>query len=583
MTTQAENASAAGVRWDLTALFADAAAAREALGHAVARAGRLQETVSRIGELDAAGLRGLLDETSALSELQEMLSESWGYAALRMLADNGDTEARDLAAESEAPLATVRDALRAVELGIGAHAVSADAPGLEPYRHWIEHQQALAAQRLTPDAEQAFAVRTPSAATAWMKLSQETLTAASVPFDAGEGEEPHGVVELRLLRYHEDRDVRRRARDVLVALYEEKLPVAAACLDAVVADRLAEDRLRGRSDPMEATLVVDEVRPETVEQLLTSIESRTHILGRWLERKREALGLDELAPYDCFAPVGPLPTVTWPEAVDTSLSVFAALSPRLAAAASGILDAGWVDAERRPGKDGAVFCAPYPAGTYVFLSYKESAKGATELAHEMGHATHFELAKVSRPWLTTVQPASAAFFEVPSTFAEVSAAESLSDKVGGEEGKALLRVALDAVHSLVFWAAVVTRFEQALCARRASGQALTPERVDETWLDHERPIYGAVARRLGVMDIPHVFMARFYGYQYAYATLAALGLSAIRRRDPERFARDYVAMLDATGSGTPAELLSICGLDVDDPDVWQRSLDELERLCDSAW
>ena len=119
--------------------------------------------------------------------------------------------------------------------------------------------------------------------------------------------------------------------------------------------------------------------------------------------------------------------------------------------------------------------------------------------------------------------------------------------------------------------------------RRAAGQALTPERVDELWLEQERPVYGSATQRLGVMNIPHVFMARFYGYQYAYATLAALGLAAIRRRDPERFSQDYVAMLEATGTGAPAELLSICGLDIDDPDVWQQSLEELERLCAAAW
>ena len=51
------------------------------------------------------------------------------------------------------------------------------------------------------------------------------------------------------------------------------------------------------------------------------------------------------------------------------------------------------------------------------------------------------------------------------------------------------------------------------------------------------------------MHAPHVFIARFYGYQYTYATLAALCLGALRRADPERFARDYVAMLEATGTG----------------------------------
>ncbi len=80
------------------------------------------------------------------------------------------------------------------------------------------------------------------------------------------------------------------------------------------------------------------------------------------------------------------------------------------------------------------------------------------------------------------------------------------------------------------------------------------------------------------MNVPHVFIARFYGYQYTYATLAALCLGALRRADPERFARDYVAMLEATGTGSPAQLLARCGLDVEDPDIWQQGFAELYRF-----
>ena len=52
---------------------------------------------------------------------------------------------------------------------------------------------------------------------------------------------------------------------------------------------------------------------------------------------------------------------------------------------------------------------------------------------------------------------------------------------------------------------------------------------------------------------------------------------------PSGSPRDYVAMLEATGTGTPAQLLAMCGLDVGDPDVWQQSLAELDRLCELAW
>ena len=579
-----EQSSAAGVRWDLSRLFVDVAAARVALSDAVGRAAALEARAAGIDRLDPAGLCDLLDEASALAELRDVLHEEWGYGALRLAADVSDAEARDLVAESEEALATVRDSLRSVALGVGARPSLADLPELVPYRHWLEHQAALTARRLDPAAEKAFAARAASASSAWGRLSQEILTAASVPLDAGAGEQPHGVVELRLLRYHADRDVRRRAAAGLLGIYEASLPVAAACLDAVVADRLSEDRLRGREDPMEATLAVDEVDAATVERLLSAVESRTDILARWFERKERALEVEPIESYDRLAPVGDMPSVSWPDAVNACCAVFGELSTSLGDVARGVFDARAVDAERRPGKDGGAFCTGFPSGygTYVFLSYLESG-APTTLAHELGHAVHCELANKARPWLATVEPASAAFFEVPSTFAELATVERLCATVGGEGGKAMLRGALEIVHRSIFWATARTRFEQDVCARRASGQALTPERIDEIWLAREQAAFGRLTERLGFMHFPHVFVARFYGYQYAYARLAALCLGARRRADPERFARDYVAMLEATGTGSPAQLLARCGLDVEDPDIWQQGFAELDRLCELAW
>jgi oligoendopeptidase F len=585
VTVTTGESSAVGVRWDLWLIFADATEARAALADAVIRARALEARAAGIDDLDPAGLADLIDEASFLSGLQEVFHEDFGYAALRLLADASDTEARDLVAECDANIGIVRDGIRALALAAGSRPSLAEVPELAPYRHWLEHQASLASARLEPAAERAFAARAPTAASAWGRLSQEILTAASVPFDAGDGEQPHGVVELRLLRLHTDREVRRRADEALLGIYEANLPVAAACLDAVISDRLGEDRLRNRNDPMAATLAVDEVDAATVELLLSAVERNADILTRWYERKREALVVEQIERYDRLAPVGDPPPILWPDGVAATCEVFEKLSPRLGDIARGVFAANRVDAERRPGKDGSVFCAGFPGayGVFVFLSYIESASGATMVGHEMGHAVHFAAANAARPWIAAFEPATAAFFEVPSTFAELAVAEHLSTTIGGEAGKALLRGALEGVFQLVFGASVMTRFEQDACASRASGQALTPERIRDLWLVRDEAVYGRLARPLGVLNAPHAFIARFYGYQYTYATLAALGLSVLRRADPPGFALDYVAMLEATGSGTPAQLLAGCGLDVGNPDVWEQSLAELERLCDLAW
>ena len=48
------------------------------------------------------------------------------------------------------------------------------------------------------------------------------MTAVSVPFDAGDGVEPHSLNDLRALLWHRDRDVRLRA----VATARERGPTS---------------------------------------------------------------------------------------------------------------------------------------------------------------------------------------------------------------------------------------------------------------------------------------------------------------------------------------------------------------------
>ena len=81
--------------------------------------------------------------------------------------------------------------------------------------------------------------RGPAAGTAWQTLFGRITSTLEVPFDAGEGEEPHTID--RLLAHVRDprRELRRSA---LEALYEGLAPQAdtlAHCYDTLVGDRLA--------------------------------------------------------------------------------------------------------------------------------------------------------------------------------------------------------------------------------------------------------------------------------------------------------------------------------------------------------
>ncbi len=573
--------SALGVRWDLTRVFADGAAARRALADLERAADALQTPGGDVAEIRAA-----LDAHDRVMRVAGALHDEYGYAALRLSADLDDIEARDLVTAATPVLERVRSAATALDLRYAELTDEAIAdPALDPYRHYLRRRRLERRHRLEPAAEVAFAARGDAASGAWRRLYDDTMTAVSVPFDTGDGVKPHTLEALGALLHHPDRDVRLRSVAVASEARAAVADTAAACLDAVIGDRLAEDRLRGHDDPMGATLFTDQVSRADVEALLTAIEGRASIVRRWYERKAAALGVPEALEADRLAPVGEPRPVPWDEAVGIAHDVFAAFGDESGALARELSAAGLIDAEPRVGKSAGVYCAPLPQGfpSLIQLTYRDMPRDAFTVAHELGHSVHFELAKAAHPWLAVEHCLSMAVVEIPSTTAEIASVERLIATSRPADRGPLLRGFVEGMFDLVFETAAMCRFEQDASALRASGASLTADRLAAAWRVRVEPFFGAATAPDGWIQWPHPYGARFYNYQYSFAFLCSFGLAALRRADPARFGQRYTELLRAGGSLPPAELLAICGFDLHDPALWELGLDEIERLCDEAW
>ena len=573
--------SAVGVRWDLSRVFADTAAARRALDDLDAAAAAL-----RLAGTAPADVRAALDAHDRVARVADALHDEWGYAALRLSADLDDVEARDLLTASIPPLERIRSAMRSLEQAYGElDDATVASPPLAPYRHYLGRRRAERRHALDGPAEAAFAARGDAANGAWRRLYDDTMTAIAVPFDAGDGVEPHSLEALHALLHHPDRDVRLRADAAATEARAGVADVAAACLDAVIGDRLAEDRLRGHDGPMGATLFTDQLQPATVEALLTAIERRAAIPRGWYLRKADALGIGESLAADRSAPVGSSPTVPWDDGVAIAHEVFDALGGEAAVVVRAMTAGGLIDAEPRVGKSGGIYCATLPQGfpSLIQLTYRAQPRDALALAHELGHAVHFELAKAANPWLSIDRSLSMAVIEIPSTTAEIAALDETLERAPATERQPILRAFLESTFDLLFEAAALCRFEQDAARLRGAGVSLTPDRLAEAWQARAEPYFGSATDLDAWLAWPHPYGARFYNYQYAFAFLCSFLLATLRRSDPNGFGGRYAAMLRAGGSLPPADLLAMCGLDLGQEALWERGLDEVERLCGEAW
>ena len=574
MTTVESGAE--GVRWDLTPLAPSEQAMKERLEAGAADAAAFVERwpVEAIATIDPPALATLLGE---LSDLRAGRREGEWWAFLLRWSEAENPAVADINAWVDERLPRFDEAIRHFELAWiaipdeQAHEL-AERDEVAADRHYLLAVRRFAPFVLSPAEERALSVRDASARTAWAGLRDRTLGALTTRFDDGEGEREWALAELESTRRsHRDRDVRRRASAATRELVLPALPVLAQCYDAIVADRLALDGLRGYGDPMAERNLENEIDARVVEELMSAAERHVEVGHRWFEAKARLLGIDRLDAIDFSASAVEVAPLSWEQGRRAAVEVFAGLSPRLGDVAERFFTEARVDAEPRRGKPYGAF-AVWPSTRvpgYVLLSWAGELGDLGALVHELGHGTHYGLAAEAQtdnslePGLTVS--------EIPSTFAELLLVDHLLE-TDPALGRAMLARTLDQMVLVAFTAVALARYEQRAYAARAEGLALTPERLNELCGAEVGKVTADVVtddegmRPLMWAFMPHFVHERFYTYAYTFALLVAAGL--VRRSREDGFAACYEEFLSRGASGSPEELLAILGVDLGDPGIW---------------
>jgi len=292
--------------------------------------------------------------------------------------------------------------------------------------------------------------------------------------------------------------------------------------------------------------------------------------------------------WDRHAPIAvDAARVPWPAARDLVLDAYGDFSPVMRDIAAQFFDGAWIDAESRDGKRGGAFSsgAVPSAHPYVLLSYLGHPRDVMTLAHELGHGVHQYLAR-ERGYLQADTALTMA--ETASVFGEMLVFERLRRQEQAPRARlALLCSFIEDAFGTVFRQIALTRFEQGVHrARRAEGE-LSSDRLDEIWMQVNAALYGDAVTLSDDYArwwayIPHFIHSPFYCYAYGFGELLVLALYEMYREQGEAFVPRYLALLAAGGSEAPAVLLARVGVDIQQPQFWQRGLGVIRRLVDEA-
>jgi len=582
--TGAEN-----IKWDLSDLYesADSKAFKKDRDDVVLQAKNFASRYKgKIAELDAVSYKKMLQEYESILDT---IGKIGSFSYLRWSTNTGNATYGKLVQESNELSSEVNQLL--VFLDVEWLAMDNDKAKqlieheeLAFYRHYLEASRRYKDHILDEGQEQVLSAKSVTGKSAWNRFFDETLGRAKFELDGEQLSEQEVLSKL----HESDRQLRKRAHASLTHTFRELSHPLTFIFNTILADKYTNDKLRNYPSWITSRNLANETNEDTVNSLVEAVTGNYSLVQRYYKLKRDLLGLDELYDYDRYAPlVKSDKVINWEQAREMVLESYSEFHPEMGKITQKFFDNNWIDAAIAKGKRGGAYSASTVPSVhpYVFMNYDGKVRDVQTLAHELGHGVHQYLSK-DRGVLQSGTPLTTA--ETASVFGEMLVFQNLLKKLDDPKEKlALLVGKIDDTIATVFRQISMNRFEHAIhTARREQGE-LTTEEFSIFWRETQKDLYGdsvALTKEYEIWwsYIPHFLHTPGYVYAYAFGELLVLALYEEFREHPDGFQDKYLNLLRAGGSEWPHKLVSKMGLNIQDPEFWNKGLSSFKKMVDEA-
>lgn len=296
------------------------------------------------------------------------------------------------------------------------------------------------------------------------------------------------------------------------------------------------------------------------------------ILREQAQKRKEALGLDELKPWDMDVDITGKPALKpftdGTDLVNKSIACFNRISPYLGERLEIMKANGLFDVESRKGKAPGGYNYPLAetGAPFIFMNSANTFRDLTTMVHEGGHAVHTFL---------TADLELNDFKHCPSEVAELA---SMSMELismdnwdvyfeNEEELKRAKRDQLIDVLKTLPWVAVVDQFQHWLYtnpdhtdAQRTDAWKQIFERFGAGFIDWSE--YPEAEANLWQKQL-HIFEVPFYYIEYGMAQLGAIAVWKNYKENPEKGLKQYLDALKLGYTKTIKEIYETAGIKFD--------------------
>lgn len=563
----------------------------------------LQGEIGRITAFKGCLHEGAATLLACLTVYEQVLERGYrwyAYAALRSAEDGSDPEnqaamsqAYAMFAEFTAATTFIKSEVLALPDGTvqGWMAANGD---LAAYRPYLEQMLIEKPHLLHPETEEALAAL--GEVTSAPEMIYDRAKSSDMQFKPIMGPDGKEIpVSLALyedeLEISEHVEIRRKAYASFIEGLSAYKNTLAATFATEVKKNVVLARLRRYESARHMLLAPHRIDHAVYHNLLDVIqEDLAPHMRRYARLRKRVLGLDKLLYCDIEAPLDPSfkPEISFEGAVQLVLDSLRVLGPEYSELMQRAVRERWVDWCDNVGKQSGAFCySPFGAHSYILMTWTGQMRGAFTLAHELGHAGHFELANRYQK-LLNVEPALF-FVEAPSTMNELLLAEHILSQTSDVRMRrwVIMQLLMTYHHNFVRHL-LEGELQRRIYDLAEKGTPITAVTLSETkgailerfWGGEVEIDEGA---RLTWMRQPHYYMG-LYPYTYSAGLTASTAVARLIKEEGQPAVDRWLEVLKAGGTLTPMELMARAGVDMTRPDPIRKAvayvgslIDELER------
>ncbi len=463
-----------------------------------------------------------------------------------------------------------------------------DDPAVVGYKHKLERIRRKIPHMLTEEQEQLIIAKDKNGVDSWEQLQGDWLATRTYEIEIGGKKKALPYGEVIALYENPDRDMRKRAHQVVYSNLGEDHIIWSAAVRAICSDHLEVCKMRKWPSPMTQSLVANDLDEETIDALMKTIEKNVGAYRNWLKLKAKTLGLERLGNWDIYAPLPNMPErkFTWADSRKVVESAYTDFDAESGKCMAEMYSKRHIDAEVRNGKRSGAFCSTWHKGkgAYVLQSFNGMMGDIYTQAHELGHALHAYLG--TRAQKPSNYEIGSCVAETGSIFGELLLTEKLlAQAKTKQEKQAILATVCNEFGEAAFQVSTRVWFETMMYEAIEKGQYLDGEKVSELWVKARDKMYGDSVEWLPEMKWwwtfkVHFYMSnyRYYNYPYVYAQLFVYAMYRLYKEQGKRFVPKLKALLAAGSSKSPRQLAAEIGFDITKEEFWQKGIDQFAEF-----